>query len=154
MEYNIGGLGITKHVDTNQETTKSTLWNPVDIGNKKVSHNYLKETLWNSVEPCGHGGDGGGERALLDQTCGTLWKHVDANEGGGGEIGWVTRKDWDGREKPIACRYKLESRKIHPAVCEWHREEEDGECLRLKCPRRKLGWGRKAETSSLGRSLG
>jgi hypothetical protein len=39
----------------------------------------------------------------------------------------------EGEEKRILCPYQDEERPINPEVCQWHREEEDPECKRLKC---------------------
>jgi len=35
----------------------------------------------------------------------------------------------------IVCRYQGRPRRINLAVCEWHCEERDQECVRLQCPR-------------------
>jgi len=34
---------------------------------------------------------------------------------------------------PFLCNYKGESREVHPAACQWHRDEKDPECM--KCER-------------------
>jgi len=36
---------------------------------------------------------------------------------------------------PIKCPYNGQPRMIHPAACEWHKECQDKECYRIKCPR-------------------
>jgi len=36
---------------------------------------------------------------------------------------------------PIQCPYNGQPRMIHPAACEWHKECQDKECYRIKCPR-------------------
>lgn len=50
---------------------------------------------------------------------------------------------WTGDEPSIKCRipvkdYPSFKRRVHPAVCELHREMKDLRCLKFKCPRVKL----------------
>jgi len=35
----------------------------------------------------------------------------------------------------IWCPYNGYTRRIHPAVCEWHKQERDPVCVRSKCKR-------------------
>lgn len=37
--------------------------------------------------------------------------------------------------EPIFCPYKGKPRKVHPAVCKWHREEKDPVCVESNCKR-------------------
>jgi len=50
--------------------------------------------------------------------------------------------EWESGSLPtIVCRYQGRPRRINLAVCEWHCEERDQECVRLRCPRANR-WGK------------
>lgn len=51
----------------------------------------------------------------------------------------LQRQEWTGNEPPIRCPYRGKPRPVHPAVCEYHREMKDPECIKQKCPRVNLG---------------
>ena len=36
------------------------------------------------------------------------------------------------KERHVLCPYKVFPRRIHPAVCQWHRDQKDPECLNCK----------------------
>jgi len=48
-------------------------------------------------------------------------------------------ENWTENDVSVMCPYKNRPRMIHPAVCEWHREENDSECIKMKCSRLNLG---------------
>ena len=117
--YNIGKLGIVKpNLFASVESVEDL---------KKVSHNYL--------------GDKGKKSSKK------LVESVELVEDGGRGREGIDRKEWNGNERSIECRYGGERRPVHPAVCELHRMEMDRVCRESRCPRMSLGWGGKKKAS-------